>query len=182
MARNDQPIGRDWKSDWFDKPEAWKQIKLEAVYLALVAIFFSILLFIIWWFPGMLGLGAEQQMNIVELRQFLLVSVAGTLGGTVFSIKWLYHSVWTDNKNERWKQDRLLWRLFTPHISGLFSFAFFAILKSGLLNVEIKSGSESNDFFFAFGFIVGYFSDRAVGKLREIADAWLGKTQSEGLP
>lgn len=86
--------------------------------------------------------------------------VGGMIGGIVFSSKWLYHTV----AKGLWNEDRWLWRKITPILSGITAVMFLVILYafqcSEPYNIHECCG---------IGFLVGYFSDDAIGKLSEIA-------------
>ena len=159
----------EWQSTY--PPEARSRYWQEAIYLFSHFIVFLLLSGAVWWFPrsGFLGLDAE---NLIDFQQYVLAWFGGILGGTAFSLKWLYHAV----AKRRWHEDRRIWRFCTPHLSGLFAVAFFALLDSGLLNIAVEQAS--NPFAFSFGFIVGYFSDHAAAKLRDIADSLFGTPKS----
>ena len=64
-----------------------------------------------------------------------------------------------------------------PLMSAVLAVAFFSLLRSRLLNVQIVA--ETNAFAFAFGFLVGYFSDRAITRLTQVAEALLGEPTQE---
>lgn len=96
------------------------------------------------------------------------------LGGTLFDIKWLYHSV----ARQIWHMDRRLWRFFTPHISGGLAFIVLTLISSGLLRVFDQHAIESPSLVLGMTFLVGYFSDSTVAKLAEIADTIFGTTRS----
>ncbi len=99
--------------------------------------------------------------------------VGGLIGGAVFSLKWLYHC----EAKGKWNQDRRLWRLFSPWLSATLAFALFVLFESGLLNLEVKNPSKG--FSLGFGFLAGYFSDQAAGKLREIAETLFGTKKAQ---
>lgn len=102
----------EWQSRYPDPtPRLW--IRIEAVYLASLLLLVPV---------AMLALWLEYPRNWLQLsdqkyRTLFLYGLAwlgGTFGGTLFDIKWLYHSV----ARQIWHMDRRLWRLFTPHLSG----------------------------------------------------------------
>src|SRR5262249_33726874 len=117
----------DWHSKYIN-PEARREIRREAVYLA-VLLFFSPLAMLLLWLDLPQKLLALPQAKHGAILTYGLAWSAGTLGGTLFSLKWLYHSV----ARQLWHLDRRLWRLFTPHISGGLAFAVTTLMASGLL-------------------------------------------------
>lgn len=101
--------------------------------------------------------------------------LGGTLGGTLFAIKWLYHSV----AKWKWNEDRKLWRYFTPPISGALAFIVVLLISSGVLKIFDQNAMRSPSLSLAIGFMVGYFSDSAIAKLSEVAQTLFG-TLKEG--
>ena len=100
--------------------------------------------------------------------------LAGMLGGTLFDIKWLYHTV----ARQLWNMDRRLWRFFTPHISAGIAFAMVAVASSGLLRLFDRQAMQSPEMVIGLAFLVGYFSDSAAAKLAEIAETLFGTSRS----
>lgn len=103
-----------------------------------------------------------------KFHSFFFAWLGGTLGGLVFAGKWLYHSV----ANGFWNLDRRLWRILTPHLSGTLALVIVVIFSSDML--------QTNQTFSIFkscgiGFLVGYFSDNAIGKLSELANVFFAK-------
>ena len=74
-----------------------------------------------------------------------------------------------------WNYDRRLWRLFTPHISGGLAFATLLVFEAFGTNA-LLAGKPGRTF--AFGFLVGLFSDNALAKLTEIAVTLFGTTKA----
>ncbi|WP_295794377.1 hypothetical protein [Mucilaginibacter sp.] len=109
------------------------------------------------------------------IKKYSYAWIGGCLGGTLFSTKWLYHSV----ARNVWNQDRFLWRVFTPHISGALAFSFILLMSSGIINLFSPVAMEKSSAVFGVSFLIGYFSDSAVAKLTEIANTLFGATQKE---
>lgn len=101
---------------------------------------------------------------------FLGAWFSGTLGGCSFGIKWMYHIV----AKQRWHEDRRLWRLLSPHLSGVVSLFMVLLVASGLLQIFAKDFVERPIGVMAFSFLVGYFSDKALAKMAEVADTLFG--------
>ena len=91
---------------------------------------------------------------------------AGLFGGTIFSLKWLYHSV----AKGSWHLDRRIWRLSTPFISSGLALAVIALIRSETLRVLNPVVTHSVSGILGLSFLVGYFSDITVGKLNELAE------------
>lgn len=115
----------DWKTRYPD-PSAQREIRLEAIYLAVLLVAVPILMLVIWiGYPKALLRISDSMYEPV--RKYGLAWLGGTLGGILFDLKWLYHSV----ARGFWNLDRRLWRFFTPHISGGLAFAVVALVSSG---------------------------------------------------
>jgi hypothetical protein len=177
FAPQDLTDGRkklDWKSRYQD-PAAQHAIRQEAIYLGAHFAVLPFLILFIWLrgadcICGRSSVWAEQGHRITCL---ILAWLGGTLGGTLFSTKWLYHSI----AKSLWHLDRRLWRFFTPHLSGALAFATFLIISSGLLPVIDNNKLDFEAVALSAGFIVGYFSDSATAKLTEVAETLFGSSR-----
>jgi hypothetical protein len=161
----DRTDGREpdeWQSRW--QPRAIKQITFEAFYLALLLILAPAALVWVWQ-------GSPRDILDVDPSRYEVFRIyayswlAGTIGGTVFVLKWLYHSV----ARGGWHVDRLLWRLFTPHLSGAVSTAFIAIITSSIFEILNRELLRTGPALLGLGFLFGYFSDLTVARLYEMA-------------
>jgi hypothetical protein len=155
----------EWRTRY---PDARLHIYGEAIYLA-IHLFAVLGLIVVCWLGKIPQLGQSADRSL-RLSRYIYAWLAGTLGGTMFSIKWLYHSV----ARYYWNQDRRLWRLFTPHLSGALALMFLVTARSGLLNTVNLSAYNSPSAIIASSFLVGYFSDSAIGKLKDIAETLFG--------
>jgi hypothetical protein len=160
----------DWRSRY--ESAAWKHILAEATYLMLLLIAAAILLVVVWLKR------APATWHLSRLQADLFVRyayawLAGTLGGVLFGMKWLYHSV----AKQIWHVDRALWRYLTPHISGGLAFATVVILNS--ITATGQGATSSGGKTVAIGFLVGFFSDNAVAKLAEVARTLLGPSSDQ---
>jgi hypothetical protein len=102
-----------------------------------------------------------------------LVFCAGLLGGTVFSLKWWYHSI----AKGIWNFDRFAWRIAVPLQAAVVSMFMHVLFKSDLLGILNPAAMDRIHNILAFGFLVGYFSDSAVAKLAEIAESLFGASR-----
>lgn len=158
----------DWKSRY--DLDAKKIINLERNYL--IVIFICSLLL-----PLIMGILTKQFLVDIDssyqpLKKYIAAFFGGVLGGTMYSAKWLVHSVAKNN----WNEDRHLWRIFTPFVSGALAFCILLLIHSRVLdlaNTDTLSISKS----YGVGFLMGYFSDNAIGKLAEVAKVFFGSTQ-----
>jgi hypothetical protein len=134
-----------------------------------------ILLFIVWTgFPIKSWFALDDQ----RYPTFALYSYAwlgGTLGGTLFDLKWLYHSV----ARGIWHLDRRLWRMLIPHISGGMAFVVVVLVSSGMFRIFDPAELSRPPVVLSVSILVGIFSDRAFGKLAEIADTLFGATKRD---
>lgn len=158
----------EWESKYND-PSARKAIRYEAIYLAILLFSSPVLLLLLWLeYPkGWLGLSDEKYRPLLT---YGLAWVSGVLGGTLFDIKWLYHTV----ARGLWHLDRRLWRLFTPHISGGLAFAVVTLIASGVFRIFDRDALDSLPLVVGLSFLVGYFSDSTVAKLAEVAQTLFG--------
>jgi peptidoglycan biosynthesis protein MviN/MurJ (putative lipid II flippase) len=131
-------------------------------------------MFVLWLGHPKNWLHLTDERYAVLLR-YAFAWLAGILGGTLYDAKWLYHTV----ARQLWHQDRRIWRLFTPHISGGLAFVVISLVASGLLRIFDRRAVESNAMVIGVGFLVGYFSDSAVAKLAEIAETLFGTNRSK---
>ena len=115
----------DSKSRWTRR--SWIQIALETFYVTALLVAIPVLIFLVWngAFRGFLDRG----VMYATFKRYAYGALGGLLGGSLFDLKWLYHSV----ARGTWHHDRILWRLFTPLISGGLAFAFTAFVSSGIL-------------------------------------------------
>jgi hypothetical protein len=174
FAPNDYTDGRkplDWKSRYQEK-EAKRCIILETIYLTIILFLIPIIILLFWLkIPNYLFKLEEAKYHL--LTYFVYSWLGGSLGGALYSIKWLYHSV----AKSIWHLDRLIWRIMTPHLSGALGFIFMVIMYSNIIKVFNKDFISSGWIFLSISFMVGYFSDNAVAKLAEIARTLFGVTE-----
>src|SRR5260221_10001997 len=95
----------DWRSRYDE--QALKSIRWEAVYLIVVLALTITSMFLTWLGTPQRYLGLSDQRNQV-FTQHCLAALSGVFGGTIFAMKWLYHSV----AKHLWNVDRRLWRYF----------------------------------------------------------------------
>jgi hypothetical protein len=163
----------DWKSK-YDDPSAKKEIWREAVYLGVLLFGLPVVMTVFWLgYPKHLFAVSDEQYR--PLLKYVFAWTSGSLGGVLFDAKWLYHVV----ARGLWHQDRRLWRIFTPHISGGLSFFFLALVASGALRIFDGKATDSLSLVMGLGFLVGYFSDSAIAKLTEVAETLFGTIRAK---
>lgn len=159
----------EWRSRYPER-EAQLGIIFDGAYLGAILLLLVVALFSVWigLLKGVLHIANDEYPTF---QVYGFAWLGGTLGGVLFSLKWLYHSV----ARGWWNEDRHLWRMFTPHISGGLAFAVIALMTSGLLRAFDAAAIRSS-FATVIGiaFLVGYFSDSAIAKLSELADTLFG--------
>lgn len=167
----------DWKTLY--PAEARKGIFWESIYLAVVfAVCLSAVFYVVYAASapteqsGQPGAGGQPSVLFLG---YVGAWVAGCLGGCTFDIKWLYHCV----AKQLWHEDRRLWRLLTPHLSGVVSLFMVFLVSSGLLQIFDKDFAQRPIGVMAFSFLVGYFSDKALAKMADVADTLFGPAKEE---
>lgn len=179
FAPTDLTDGRkedDWKSRYSDRRCRF-QICMEAFYLAVLLYGSAFLLLLIW-------IGTPQDwLNVSDGRyaSFQVYSYAwlgGLLGGTLFAIKWLYHTV----GKGFWNADRLAWRFFTPHLSSAFSFGLIALVTSSIFPVLDQDLLRQSAAVVGLSLLLGYFSDFTVARLYRLAENLLGPSSDHRKP
>lgn len=158
----------EWKTRYPDRG-AKLGIIAEAAYLAILLFGLPVLLVLTWLgtFNDVLSLNNHDYHVLATFGEAWL---AGTLGGAVFSMKWLYHTV----GHGSWHADRRLWRIFTPVVSGVLAFALIALVTSGLFDVLDSEKLRTPSAVVGLSFLLGYFSDNTIAKLAELAERLLG--------
>lgn len=173
FAPEDITDGREpleWKSGYPD--DAKRAIRIEAIYISVLFLCIPFFILLVWLeFPQKFLRMEVEQYSI--LCRYLYGWLGGMFGGTMYVIKWLYHTV----AKRIWHLDRRLWRIFTPHISGGLAFVMVLLIQSRLFNVFDPDALKYPSSSIAIGFLVGYFSDTAVAKLYEVAQTIFGTTE-----
>jgi hypothetical protein len=174
FAPNDPTDGRklyEWESKY--SPEAKRHIRVEAALTVGTLFAVPLVIGIIWHGAPKTWLGLDDQ-KYGTFARYCYAWLGGTLGGTLFDLKWLYHTV----ARGIWQLDRRLWRLLIPHISGGHAFAVVLLISSGFFRIFDVAELSRAPVVLGVGFLVGYFSDSAIGKLTEIANTLFGSTSS----
>jgi hypothetical protein len=109
-------------------------------------------------------------------RRDVLVWFVGSVGGTVFAIKWLMHSV----AKGLWHQDRFLWRVFVPLTGGIYALVVLALMNSGFMGgAPTSAGAPDLMKETVIAFLAGYFADGVSGLLTNIANAIFGQVDKK---
>lgn len=193
FAPGDVTDGRglcEWESR-YPQP-ARKEILYESIYVGLTFIFyFGLVVFFLYLSThgsyaeesadNSLAKAAPNGTAIAQTGRVLTTSflgfccawAAGGVGGSLFGLKWMYHCV----AKQIWHQDRRLWRILTPHLSAVLAFFMMLIISSGFIKVFAENIVIHHIDVMAFSFLVGYFSDKALAKLAEVADTVFGSNR-----
>jgi len=158
-----------WKTEY--PPEARRCIRLETIYLVVLS---GACLYGVFWIVQADSLNSIINHDDPKPSQaclgFLGALFAGTLGGCCFGIKCMYHFV----AKRWWHEDRRLWRILAPPLSGVLSLFMVFLVASGLLEIFDNTFIEHPVRVMAFSFLVGVFSDKALAKMSDIADTLFG--------
>lgn len=157
-----------WQSKW--PKEARRPIRAEAAYV--VGVFSLALGLIYWTWAGTLSkpLSLDRQQYEVFSRYSYAFS-GGLLGGTLFDLKWLYHTV----ARGSWHLDRRYWRLFTPWLSAGLAFALILLANSGLVPLLDQREIRRSPATLGVAFLVGYFSDNTIAAMARLSDRLFGE-------
>ena len=109
-------------------------------------------------------------------KYLAFAAIGGFMGGWTFDAKWFYMVTAKGKDNEKkwnWEYHKFYWRILTPFVAGLLSFALFLLGHSGV--VQIRLGySNSCAAAFSFCYVMGDFSDIVMSKLSKIAQGVSG--------
>jgi len=168
---SDSRLPGEWKSIYPE--EARTEIRKEVGYLCFLLVVISLGILLAWL--RLLHAFCKVDPRAAHTFSIYIIgTLAGALGGTLFSAKWLYHSI----AKRLWHLDRRLWRVSTPLISGGLAFAVLLMVNSRLFGVFDPNLTSSLSRSAAVGFLVGFFSDNTVAKLAEVAESIFGTTKS----
>ena len=108
---------------------------------------------------------------VSETRLFLLVVLAGALGGTLHSLRSIYWYTGLRNVVKSW----ILMYVLLPFIGSAMAVVFYAIIRAGLLPVQTNKSISL--VVIAIAILVGLFSPQAAVKLKDIANAFFAKPE-----
>ena len=152
----------EWKTRYPDK-YSQSRIHFEAIYLVSLLIISFVIFFLLLCniFQGFFGFS---ESNYSLFIGYLGAFLAGLIGGVLYDLKWLIHTV----GKGFWNEDRKLWRFITPISSGVLSVFVIVIIGSGLFGLFNTSLMDNSILVFALAFLSGYFSDYIVGRLQDL--------------
>jgi len=171
----------EWKTLY--PPEARKCIRWETAYLIVISIICLSGVFFIVSKSCAIGTADQSSSGVAQspgqssliFLGFVGALLAGTLGGCIFGLKCMYHFV----AKLMWHEDRRLWRLLSPPLSGVLSLFMVFLVASGLLQIFDGNFVEYPIRVMAFSFLMGYYSDKALAKMADVADTLFGSVKKE---
>lgn len=127
---------------------AWLQITIELIYLVALLVSGLVGLALLAKYAvyrennsgfvfSLLGPADRSRM----LQLYVTIALSGICGGCSSALKWLYHTV----AKQRWHQDRIIWRLVVPPLSGTLAVFTGLMIISGLVPFLSKSWLTSLD-------------------------------------
>ncbi|HKF83610.1 MAG TPA: hypothetical protein VKB23_11685 [Solirubrobacterales bacterium] len=179
FAPTDLTDGREEKNWRSRYQERWCrfQICAEALYLLVLLYGSAFLLLLVWLETPQSWLDVSDD-QYATFQVYAYAWLGGLLGGTLFAVKWLYHTV----GKGIWNADRLPWRIFIPHLSSAFSFGLIAIITSSIFPVLNQELVRQGAAVVGLSLILGYFSDFTVARLYRLAENLLGTPTSHRKP
>ena len=162
----------EWKSRWTDA-DARRSIRLEATYLTVIFALTPVATIAVWlrWPEHPLGIDKGRYETFALYAYGV---IGGVLGGTLFDIKWLYHTV----AHGRWNRDRRLWRLMTPLIAGALAFGMLLLGTADLVPLLDTAQLRKPEAAMGVSFLIGYFSDNTIGAMARVANGLLGDRET----
>jgi hypothetical protein len=170
----DGRVRGEWQTRYTDVA-ARAAIRIEAIYVSLVFLLCptAILLLAVRWPRNWLEIDITTWDRVAHWG---FVWFGGMLGGSLFAMKWMYHSV----AKGLWNQDRRLWRLFTPLLSAGVGFTVVVLSSSRVLPLFGPDLVRSNTGATGVAILVGYFSDQTISRLAAMAEGHLGRSRANG--
>ncbi len=106
--------------------------------------------------------------------------LSGAVGGAVFALKWLYHSV----ARNSWHKDRFIWRISVPVMGGVLG-VFAAFIFSRALGTSFDADAAKPDSLMpacGLAFLVGIFADGVLASMERLARSIFGTLEGFGGP
>ena len=159
-----------WQSHYLET-RAQRKIRNEAIYLVVLLFLYPTLMYLVW------TLGKNSSNDSFYLHSTVCLNayawLGGSLGGVLFSLKWLVFGV----AKKVWLEDKQWWRYLTPHLSGGMAFFFILLMRSEMIKIFAENALEDPSGVVGLSCLIGYFSDKAAGKLAELAKTLFGETR-----
>jgi len=172
---DDGRIPGDWKSRY--QRRAWLQIILEFLLLFFYLIIANYFLIeaitekpVEFTRKGFVYSSLFSVFVADEKAKWIALALAGFIGGAVFDLKWMYHSV----AKGIWNIDRCLWRIIVPFNSAMVSLFTGFLFASGSIPFLKNESFDEYYVLLGFGFLFGYFSDNILAALQNLAKKAFG--------
>lgn len=110
-----------------------------------------------------------------EGRLFLLVLFAGAFGGAVIAVRDLALGLREDNLALR----AIGWYIMRPLVASGLGLGFYLVIRGGFFSPEADVQQTSPFSFVGLATLVGLFTDQAVTKLGQIANAVFSRAEEE---
>lgn len=123
-------------------------------------------------------LGFSEKFNLsfkdgITLSGALISLSAGLMGSTVYGFK----TFCTKVSDGQWSPDKNYWRYSTPLASACVALIVSCMVFSGFIDTEDKENSIA--LMISIGFFAGYFADKAVGKMSDVASVLFGHSSTK---
>lgn len=102
---------------------------------------------------------------------FAYSALGGLLGGVLFAMKWLYHTV----AHGSWHQDRALWRISSPIISAGLAVAVMSLGIAQIVPLVDAERLQQGPAAVGVSFLIGYFSDNTIAAMARLAERLFGE-------
>lgn len=119
------------------------------------------------WFEGRFGVSADRWN---DFSPFAYAWAGGLLGGSLFSAKWLVHTV----ARGTWNQDRFAWRLATPFLGAGAALAVIALSLSRIVPILDDRLVRDGGGAVGVAIVVGFVADKTMSRLEGFAKRYLG--------
>jgi hypothetical protein len=122
--------------------------------------------------------GSQPPLNHVEIlfwnfeisdegRLFVLVLLAGAFGGAVVAVR----DIATGMRDVKLPPRAIGWYIMRPLVASGLGLGFYLVIRGGFFSPQADVEQTSPFSFVGLATLVGFFTDQAVKKLAEIADA-----------
>lgn len=108
-----------------------------------------------------------------EIRLFITVALAGSLGSLVHALRSLYWYIGHRVLVRSWVPKYIL----MPFVGATLSVVFYFVIRGGFFAAGTNVSQTNPYGFIAVGVLIGMFTEQAVLKLKEVAETMLAKPQ-----
>ncbi|MGD0339947.1 MAG: hypothetical protein ABSB78_14295 [Bacteroidota bacterium] len=106
-----------------------------------------------------------------EIRLFITVGLAGTLGSLVHALRSLYWYIGNRALVRSWIPKYVL----MPFVGATLAIAFYFVIRGGFFSAGTNVNQTNPYGFTALGVLIGMFTEQAILKLKEVAETMLAK-------